>query len=121
MSETRLHISQVPGPILDVLRRLQASGHRASVIGGAVRELLVGEKPAPQDWDLGTSALPDEVLGLFPKSIPTGARFGTITVLTDAGPCEVTTFRVESEYRDARRPEQVTFVRELEEDLRRRD
>jgi len=113
--------SQVPEPILDVLRRLQESGHRAYVIGGAVRELLLGEKPAPQDWDLGTSALPDEVLRLFPKSIATGARFGTITVLTEAGPCEVTTFRVESEYRDARRPEQVTFVRELEEDLRRRD
>src|SRR5258706_3303325 len=121
MTESRLQPSQVPEPILDVLRMIQDSGHRAYVIGGAVRELLVGEKRAAQDWDLGTSATPDEVLRLFPKSIATGARFGTITVLTDAGPCEVTTFRVESEYRDARRPERVTFVRELEEDLRRRD
>jgi tRNA nucleotidyltransferase (CCA-adding enzyme) len=116
-----LRSSQVPEPILAVLRRLHDSGHKGYVIGGAVRELLVGEKPAPQDWDLGTSALPEEVLALFPRGITTGARFGTITVPTDAGPCEVTTFRVESEYRDARRPDQVTFVRELEEDLKRRD
>jgi putative nucleotidyltransferase with HDIG domain len=111
----------VPGPILDVLRGLQEAGHRAYVVGGAVRELLLGEKPAPFDWDIGTSATPDEVLRLHPKAITTGARFGTITVPTEAGPCEVTTFRVESEYRDARRPERVTFVRELGEDLKRRD
>jgi tRNA nucleotidyltransferase (CCA-adding enzyme) len=111
----------VPEPILDVLRRLQGAGHRGYVVGGATRELLSGEKPAPQDWDVGTSATPEEVLRLFPKGIATGARFGTITVPTEAGPCEVTTFRVESEYRDARHPEKVTFVRELEEDLRRRD
>jgi putative nucleotidyltransferase with HDIG domain len=116
-----LRSSQVPEPILAVLRRLHDSGHKGYVIGGAVRELLVGEKPAPQDWDLGTSALPEEVLALFPRGITTGARFGTITVPTDAGPCEVTTFRVDSVYRAARRPDQVTFVRELEEDLKRRD
>ncbi|HXF58590.1 MAG TPA: HD domain-containing protein [Candidatus Saccharimonadales bacterium] len=117
----RLASSQVPEPIRDVLHRLHEAGHKGYVIGGAVRELLVGEKPAPQDWDLGTSATPDQVLALFRRGIATGARFGTITVPTEAGPCEVTTFRVESEYRDARRPERVTFVRELEEDLKRRD
>lgn len=121
MATRGLNSSQVPGPILGVLQRIQDSGHSAYVIGGAVRELLAGEKPAPQDWDLGTSALPQDVLRLFPRAIATGARFGTITVLTDAGPCEVTTFRVESEYKDARRPERVTFVRELEADLSRRD
>ncbi len=117
----RLHSSQVPDPILDVLRTLQEAGHRAYLVGGAVRELLAGGTPAPQDWDVGTSATPEEALGLYPKGIATGARFGTITVPTAAGPCEVTTFRVESEYRDARRPERVTFVRELEADLKRRD
>jgi putative nucleotidyltransferase with HDIG domain len=121
MTLTRLSSSQVPGPILDVLRGLQEAGHRAYVVGGAVRELLLGEKPAPFDWDIGTSATPEEVLRLHPKAIATGARFGTITVPTEAGPCQVTTFRVESEYRDARRPERVTFVRELEEHLQRRD
>ncbi len=121
MTLVRLSSSQVPEPILDVLRALHEAGHRAYVIGGAVRELLLGEKPAPQDWDIGTSATPEEVLRIHPRGIATGARFGTITVPTEAGPCEVTTFRVESEYRDARRPERVTFVRELEEDLKRRD
>jgi len=116
-----LNSLQVPAPILEVLRRLQGSGHSAYVVGGAVRELLAGEKPSPEDWDLGTSALPEDVLRLFPKAIATGARFGTVTVLTEAGPCQVTTFRVESEYRDARRPERVMFVRELEADLSRRD
>jgi putative nucleotidyltransferase with HDIG domain len=121
MTLVRLSSAQVPEPILDVLRTLQEAGYRAYVVGGAVRELLLGEKPAPFDWDIGTSATPEEVLRRYPKAIPTGARFGTVTVPTEAGPCEVTTFRVESEYRDARRPEQVTFVRELEEDLKRRD
>ncbi len=121
MVTRRLNSSQVPDSILEVLRRLQDSGHSAYVVGGAVRELLAGEKPEPQDWDLGTSALPEDVLRLFPKAIATGARFGTVTVLTEAGPCQVTTFRVESEYKDARRPERVTFVRELEADLSRRD
>jgi tRNA nucleotidyltransferase (CCA-adding enzyme) len=115
-----LSSARVPGPILDLLHRLHDAGHRAYVIGGAVRDLLLGKESAPE-WDVGTSATPDEVLGLFPGSVTTGARFGTITVITDAGPCEVTTFRVESEYRDARHPERVTFVRELAEDLARRD
>ena len=121
MTLARLSSSQVPQPILDVLRAFQEAGHRAYVVGGAVRELLLGEKPAPQDWDIATSATPEEGLGLYPRAVAVGARFGTITVPTEAGPCEVTTFRVESEYRDARRPERVTFVRELEEDLKRRD
>jgi len=121
MATRRLNSSQVPDPILDVLRRLREGGYRAYVIGGATRELLLGERPLPKDWDVGTSATPEEVLRLFPKGIATGARFGTIIVPTEAGPCEVTTFRVESEYKDARRPDHVTFVRELETDLERRD
>ena len=59
-----LHSSFVPEPVLNLLRRMQERGHKAYVVGGAVRELLVGEKPGPQDWDLGTSATPDEVLAL---------------------------------------------------------
>jgi putative nucleotidyltransferase with HDIG domain len=120
MTTIRLSSSLVPEPILDVLRRLQEAGHRAYVIGGATRELLRGVHSL-KDWDLGTSATPEEVLLLYPKAITTGARFGTVTVPTAAGACEVTTFRVESEYKDARHPERMTFVRELEEDLKRRD
>jgi len=120
MTLARLSSVLVPAPILDVLRRLQESGHRAYVIGGATRELLRGVSSL-QDWDIGTSATPEEVLRLYPRAVATGARFGTVTVPTAAGPCEVTTFRVEGEYTDARRPERVTFVRGLEEDLKRRD
>lgn len=119
MTLVRLSPSHVPEPILEILRRLQKAGHRAYVVGGAVRELLSGR--GIPDWDVGTSATPDEVFRLYPSAIATGVRFGTLTLPTAAGRCEVTTFRVESEYRDARRPEKVTFVRELEEDLKRRD
>jgi len=120
MTRIPLDPSLVPAPVRDILRRLGDAGHRAYVVGGAVRELLRGTDRLP-DWDLGTSATPDEVLALYPGAITTGARFGTVTIPTPAGACEVTTFRVESEYRDARRPDRVTFVRELEEDLKRRD
>jgi len=119
MTPVRLDPSQVPAPILEILRRLGDAGHRAYLVGGAVRELLRGVPL--QDWDVGTSATPDQVLGLYPDAIATGARFGTLTIPTRAGHCEVTTFRIESEYTDARHPEKVTFVRELEEDLKRRD
>ena len=119
MAPVRLDSSRVPAPILEILRRLGEAGHRAYVVGGAVRELLRGVPL--QDWDVGTSATPDQVLGLYPDAIATGARFGTLTIPTQAGNCEVTTFRVESEYQDARHPGKVTFVRELEEDLKRRD
>jgi len=119
MTPVRLDPSQVPAPILRILRRLGSAGHRAYVVGGAVRELLRGVPL--QDWDVGTSATPDQVLELYPDAIATGARFGTLTIPTQAGNCEVTTFRVESEYEDARHPGKVTFVRELEEDLKRRD
>ncbi len=124
MTQPTLSAAQVPEPILDVLRRIQGADHRAYVVGGAVRDLLRGEAPTPPaklEWDIGASATPDEVLKLYPRAIATGARYGTVTIPTEAGPCEVTTFRVESEYRDARHPERVTFVRELEEDLKRRD
>ena len=119
MTPVRLDSSRVPAPILEILRRLGEAGHRAYVVGGAVRELLRGVPL--QDWDVGTSATPHQVLGLYPDAIATGARFGTLTIPTQAGNCEVTTFRVESEYQDARHPGKVTFVRELEEDLKRRD
>ena len=119
MTPNPLSPAQVPEPILEIMRRLRGAGHRAYLVGGAVRELLRGV--SIQDWDVGTSATPDEILKLYPAAITTGARFGTITIPTGAGHCEVTTFRIESGYEDARRPGQVTFVRELEEDLKRRD
>lgn len=119
MRAYRLQPSRVPGPILELIRRLQDSGHRAYVVGGAVRELLRGIDTG--DWDVATSAKPDQVMPLFPGVVPTGLRHGTVTVLTGAGPCEVTTFRVEHGYSDARHPDQVEFVDRIEADLARRD
>ena len=110
---------RVPGPILEVIRRLQDAGHRAYLVGGAVRELLRGLDTS--DWDVATSAGPERVTPLFPRVVPTGLKHGTVTVLTAAGPCEVTTFRVERGYTDARHPDEVEFVDSVEADLARRD
>jgi tRNA nucleotidyltransferase (CCA-adding enzyme) len=110
---------RVPPPILALVRKLQESGHEAYLVGGCVRDLLRGAEVS--DWDIATSARPEEVAHIVPRAIPTGIAHGTVTVPTDAGPCEITTFRVESAYTDARRPDRVTFVREIEPDLLRRD
>jgi tRNA nucleotidyltransferase (CCA-adding enzyme) len=110
---------RVPAAITDLLRRLQRAGHRAYLVGGCVRDLLRGV--AVSDWDIATIARPEEVLKIFPSAIPTGLKHGTVTVPTDAGPCEVTTFRIEWGYTDARRPDRVEFVTDLEADLARRD
>ena len=110
---------RVPAAITDLLRRLQRAGHRAYLVGGCVRDLLRGV--AVSDWDIATIARPEEVLKIFPSAIPTGLKHGTVTVPTDAGHCEVTTFRIEWGYSDARRPDRVEFVTDLEADLARRD
>lgn len=110
---------RVPAPILTLVRKLQESGQEAYLVGGCVRDLLRGAEVS--DWDIATSARPEEVQHIFPRAVPTGLPHGTVTVPTDAGPCEITTFRTESGYTDARRPDRVTFVREVEPDLLRRD
>ena len=84
-----------------------------------MRDLVRGEPVT--DWDVGTSARPEEVLRLFPGAVPTGLKHGTVTVLLGSGPSEVTTFRLEAGYSDARRPDRVTFTDDLEADLARRD
>ncbi|HEY7728535.1 MAG TPA: HD domain-containing protein [Candidatus Eisenbacteria bacterium] len=109
----------MPGPVLVLIRRLQDAGHGAYAVGGAVRELLRGIDIA--DWDVATSARPEQVTALFPRVVPTGLPHGTVTVLTDGGSCEVTTFRTEHGYADARHPDHVAFVEDIETDLSRRD
>jgi tRNA nucleotidyltransferase (CCA-adding enzyme) len=110
---------RVPAPVRGLLTRLRDSGHRALLVGGCVRDLIRDQEVL--DWDVGTSAPPEEVLRLFPKAIPTGLKHGTVTVPLESGPCEVTTFRIESGYTDARHPDQVTFTDDAERDLARRD
>ncbi len=103
----------------EILRTLEEAGHVACWVGGCVRDELIGR--TVNDMDIATSARPEEVTALFSRTVPTGIEHGTITVVMEKIPFEVTTFRTESEYKDFRRPEEVTFVRSLDEDLQRRD
>jgi tRNA nucleotidyltransferase (CCA-adding enzyme) len=118
---TALARAVFPEPVLDVLARLDAAGHRSWLVGGAVRDVLLGRRRAGLDFDLATPATPDEVTRIFPRVIPTGIDHGTVTVLVGKEKVEVTTFRGEGAYVDGRRPESVTFHRDLEADLARRD
>ena len=99
--------------------RLRAKGRRAWLVGGCVRDLLMGRPQA--DWDVATDALPGEVMSIFPRAIPTGFDHGTVTVMVGRTPIEVTTLRGEGAYSDGRRPDSVRFVSDLVEDLARRD
>lgn len=102
-----------------VIAELLGSGREAYYVGGCIRDELLG-RPV-HDMDITTSALPDEVMALFPRCVPTGLAHGTVTVLQDNYSFEVTTYRTESGYADHRRPEHVFFVSDVKEDLRRRD
>lgn len=102
-----------------IIQTIEEAGGEAYIVGGAVRDMLL--KREPGDYDLATSFLPDEVMRLFPVVIPTGLDHGTVTVVLDHIPFEVTTFRSESTYSDRRRPDEVTLGVSLEEDLTRRD
>jgi len=114
-------MSQISPPkyIRQILFTLQARGHAAYLVGGCVRDIIMDI--TPNDWDICTSALPEEVMALFPDSRPTGIKHGTVTVIVGAKTAEVTTFRTEGDYRDHRRPDSVTFVSDLITDLSRRD
>ena len=112
----------VPANVRAVCATLTEAGYQAVTVGGAVRDALLGR--APGDWDVATSAHPEQVLELFRHTIPTGLQHGTVTVVTGKGVeshVEVTTFRGEGAYSDARRPDHVVFGVPLVEDLARRD
>jgi len=101
-----------------VVGRLREAGHEAWLVGGGVRDLLLGR--SPKDWDVATSALPEEVRRLFPRNIPVGVQFGVVRVRLEGREYEVATFREDLGYSDGRRPDSVRF-RGLAEDVRRRD
>jgi len=115
-----LQLGQLPQAVAGVMERLAEAGHQAALVGGSLRDLLRGGPPG--DWDVATSAQPEEVARLFPGATWENP-FGTVTVRANPGPVsvEVTTFRVESGYRDQRRPDEVSWGGSLEEDLSRRD
>lgn len=102
-----------------IIKKIEASGYEAYFVGGSVRDLILNREI--HDIDIATSATPEEMKRIFPKTIDVGIEHGTILVLHEGRPYEVTTFRSESDYKDFRRPESVTFIRSLHEDLKRRD
>jgi poly(A) polymerase/tRNA nucleotidyltransferase (CCA-adding enzyme) len=108
----------VPKDVERVVETLIANGHEAFVVGGCVRDALRGVDP--QDWDVATSAKPEEIQKLFARSLYTN-RFGTVIVESGAHQIEVTTYRIEAGYADHRRPDEVAFTESLREDLARRD
>lgn len=110
---------QLPEHVKQIIHRLQQEGYDAFAVGGCVRDTLLGR--TPQDWDITTSAQPQVVKSLFSHTIDTGIEHGTVTVMLDHVGYEVTTYRIDGEYEDARHPKSVTFTGNLVEDLKRRD
>ncbi len=111
----------LPNEVKTAIQKLQDNGFEAYIVGGCVRDSLLGDKP--KDYDITTSAEPDEVEKVFSgyRVIETGIKHGTVTVLINKMPLEITTFRIDSDYTDNRHPEKVTFTKSLEKDTARRD
>ena len=121
MQETEKVGYTLPDPLKRVLKRIEEHGFEAYVVGGAVRDILLSK--TPDDFDVTTSATPEELLEIFGESNwhPTGIRHGTVTIVEDGFPVEITTFRVDGDYTDSRHPDEVRFTRSLKEDVMRRD
>ncbi len=111
----------MPRPVLWAIQRLEERGYQAYAVGGCVRDALLGR--TPKDWDIATSASPEEMKRVFSgeKLLETGIQHGTLTLLRENMPLEITTFRIEGNYSDRRHPDSVAFTDSLKEDLRRRD
>lgn len=117
-----LFYKKIPASVIEVLDRIEEAGHEAYIVGGCVRDMLLGKEP--KDWDICTSALPQEVVQIFGQERvhPTGLKHGTVTVVLEEGTgYEVTTYRVDGAYGDGRHPDSVTFTKKIENDLARRD
>lgn len=120
----QLQKTQIPSYVLKVSENLTKHGYEAFLVGGSIRDLLLGK--SPEDYDIATNAYPDQISAIFEKSIPTGAKFGTITVISEDDNGEkfdvqVTTYRSEADYVSGRWPSKVEFARTIQEDLSRRD
>lgn len=109
----------IPQAAREILSTLHRAGYEAYIVGGCVRDALLLREP--DDWDITTNASPIEIKQLFSHTVDTGLQHGTVTVLKDKAGYEVTTYRVDGEYKDHRRPDKVTFTSELREDMQRRD
>jgi len=109
----------LPDHVKFIITTLKSAHYEAYIVGGCVRDIIRGAQP--KDWDIATSATPEQAKALFERTVDTGIKHGTITVLLDSQPYEVTTYRVDGAYLDNRRPETVSFANKIEEDLSRRD
>lgn len=118
MDRTDIRI-EIPEKAKYIIDTLENAGYEAYVVGGCVRDSILGR--VPQDWDITTSALPLQVKELFRRTIDTGLQHGTVTIMQGEEGFEVTTYRIDGEYEDGRHPKDVTFTPNLEEDLLRRD
>ena len=109
----------MPEDVKYILEKLNNAGYEAYAVGGCVRDSILGR--VPDDWDITTSAKPEEIKALFPRTIDTGIQHGTVTVMCNHVGYEVTTYRIDGEYEDSRHPKEVIFTSDLLEDLKRRD
>src|SRR5690606_35404413 len=111
----------IPNNVQTILDTLEANGYEAYIVGGCVRDSILGRNP--KDYDVCTNALPNEIINAFNeyRVIPTGLKHGTVTVVIDSENIEVTTYRIDGKYEDSRRPETVEFTSSLLNDLSRRD
>ena len=110
---------QLPSYVLYCLNTLESHGFEAWCVGGAVRDHIMGKQPF--DYDITTNARPEKIIEIFPKTVPTGLQHGTVTVVTDGGNVEITTYRADGEYSDHRTPDSVVFQETVDKDLSRRD
>lgn len=110
---------ELPEKVNTIIHALQSHGYEAYAVGGCVRDSILGRMP--EDWDITTSAMPEETKAIFSHTVDTGIAHGTVTVLIGREGFEVTTYRVDGKYEDGRHPREVTFVRNLKDDLLRRD
>ena len=110
---------EMPHDVEWIIGKIRENGYEAFAVGGCVRDTLLGRKPG--DWDITTSAKPEEVKGIFGKTVDTGLQHGTVTIIKNRNGYEVTTYRIDGEYHDGRHPESVEFTSNLKEDLKRRD
>jgi len=116
MTELKIDI---PSSVKRIIESLETAGYEAYIVGGCVRDALLGR--IPHDWDITTSARPEQVKQIFPKTVDTGLQHGTVTVIMGGEGYEVTTYRIDGEYEDARHPKEVSYTDNLLEDLKRRD
>ena len=111
----------LPEQVEYIISELEKAGYRADTVGGSVRDLLLGK--SPYDYDITTSATPDKTKAVFShmRTVDTGIKHGTVSLIIDSQAYEITTYRVDGEYKDSRHPEEVFFTQRIEEDLARRD